>query len=226
MQGVSAVESPMFDFVEQKAGVVREAPKKPELPDYVQNEQEFEDQTDYKAYLRDDYDWSEFEIAKQTIIILEDLGKEAKTFNDLATEVARDVYNECRMSWFRIAKIIETRSFHNKMHGMEELLEALDYMDKRIDKFRATYRKLKERRGADEKKAQLKELEKRAKKSKKKEEAKKESSSDEEESEDSEDEDEEEEEKNDSKQDPFEVDLLGFDDDPTPVSSSKSPAQP
>jgi len=132
--------------------VIRDEPKKPEIPDYVKDEQQFEDPTDYQQYLRDDFDKSEFEIAKQTIIILEDLGKEAKTFKDLATEVARDVYNECWMSRFWIAKIIETRSFHNKMSGMEELLEALDYMDKWLDKFRSTYRKLKERRGADEKK--------------------------------------------------------------------------
>ena len=108
--------------------------------------------------MRDDYDRSEFEVAKQTIMILEDMAKEAKTYKDINTEVTRDVYNECRMSRHRIAKIIETRSFNNKLHGMEELLGALDFMDKRLDKFRRTHQKLKEKRGADEKLAKVKEL--------------------------------------------------------------------
>ena len=48
------------------------------------------------------------------------------------------------MSRHRIAKIIETRSFNNKLDGMDDLLEALDFMDKRLDAFKTRYRSLKE----------------------------------------------------------------------------------
>lgn len=59
----------------------------------------------------------------------------AKVFDDFQSEVTKDVYNECRFARHKIAKIIEARSFNNKLDGMEELLSALDYMDKKILKF-------------------------------------------------------------------------------------------
>ena len=96
MEGIATVESPMFDFVEQSNGVVRpEAPKPKPEPDFVEEEQEFEDQTDYSVYLRDDYPKGEFEVAKQTMMILEDMQRNANAIKDLQTGVTRDVYNEC-----------------------------------------------------------------------------------------------------------------------------------
>ena len=38
----------------------------------------------------------EFEISKQTIGIMEDMASNAKTIHDLRTELARDIYYECK----------------------------------------------------------------------------------------------------------------------------------
>lgn len=85
---------------------------------------------DFKQYLKDNYDKTEFEVAKSTIMILEDMSKNAKYINDLRTEVVRDIYMTCRISRIRIAKIIEVRSFANKLSDMDALLEVVDFLDK------------------------------------------------------------------------------------------------
>ncbi len=82
----------MFDFVEQKNGMEKpkEIPKRPPTPehDYVEQEVEFEDKEDYKEFLKEDYDRSGFEVAKQTIIILEDMATNATSFDDLKSDVS------------------------------------------------------------------------------------------------------------------------------------------
>jgi len=55
----------------------------------------------------------EFEISKQTIGIMEDMASNAQYINDLRTELARDIYYECKYAWYWLAKIIEVRSFAN-----------------------------------------------------------------------------------------------------------------
>ena len=57
MEGISAVESPMFDFIEQKAGRVKPEPlqkvKEEQIEDFVEKEQVFEDQKeDFSIYVR------------------------------------------------------------------------------------------------------------------------------------------------------------------------------
>jgi len=58
MEGISAVESPMFDFVEQKNGVVKPAPlvkEKPEVEmkkEFVDDDPQFEEKEDFKKYAR------------------------------------------------------------------------------------------------------------------------------------------------------------------------------
>ena len=120
----------------------------------------------------DDYDRTEFEVAKSTLLILEDMSNNAEHINDIRTEVVQDIYNTCRISRARIAKIIEVRSFANKLNDLESLLEVLDFIDKKIELFKAKYKKLKEK----EKKAKKKSEKKEKKKEKEEEEVEKEKS--------------------------------------------------
>lgn len=85
----------------------------------------------------------------------------AEHINDLRTEVVADIYTTCRVSRVRIAKIIEVRSFANKLNDLESLLEVLDFIDKKIELFKAKYKKLKEKE--KNRKSQVKERENQAK---------------------------------------------------------------
>ena len=76
-------------------------------------------------------------------MILEDMTRSAEYINDLRTEVVRDIYNTCRVARMRIAKIVEVRSFANKLNGMDSLLEVIDFLDKKLDAFRERYTHLK-----------------------------------------------------------------------------------
>lgn len=109
-------------------------------------------------YTRDNYDRTEFEVAKSTIMILEDMCTNAEHINDLRTETVSDVYTTCKISRARIAKIVEVRSFANKLDDLESLLEVLDFMDKKMDAFKAKYNKLKAKYQKN-KQAKVKEVE-------------------------------------------------------------------
>ena len=63
-------------------------------------------------------------------MILEDMARTAEYINDLRTEVVKDIYTTCRIARLRIAKIVEVRSFANKLNDMESLLEVIDFLDK------------------------------------------------------------------------------------------------
>lgn len=63
-------------------------------------------------------------------MILEDMSNSAEYIDDLRTEVVNDIYITWRISRIRIAKIVEVRSFANKLDDLEALLEVLDYIDK------------------------------------------------------------------------------------------------
>ena len=93
----------------------------------------------------DNYDKTEFEVAKSTLLILEDMWNTAEHINDLRTDVVQDIYTTWRISRVRIAKIVEVRSFANKLNDLEALLEVLDFIDKKIDIFKTKYKKLKEK---------------------------------------------------------------------------------
>ena len=93
----------------------------------------------------DGYDRTEFEVAKSTLLILEDMSNGAEYIGDLRTEVVQDIYTTCRVSRLRIAKIIEVRSFANKLTDLESLLEVLDFIDKKIELFKGKYKKLKQK---------------------------------------------------------------------------------
>lgn len=56
------------------------------------------------------------------------------------------MYNDCQYERFKIAKMIEVRSFANNTSGMSDLLDVMDYMDKKLDEFKVTYLKLKQRK--------------------------------------------------------------------------------
>ena len=108
MENLKGIDSPMFDFIEQSAG--KEKPKQLEeikkskqieennkVIDIIENDeteeiQAFEENEDFSRYLRDNYDRTEFEVAKSTITILEDMANNAEHINDLRTEVVKDIY--------------------------------------------------------------------------------------------------------------------------------------
>lgn len=71
------------------------------------------------------------------------MGNNAEHINDIRTEVVKDVYMTCKITRVRIAKIVEVRSYANKMEDLEALLEVLDFLDKKIDAFKAKYIKLR-----------------------------------------------------------------------------------
>lgn len=71
--------------------------------------------------------------------------KNAELINDLRTEVVREIYMTCKIARIRIAKIVEVRSFANKLDDLESLLEVIDFIDKKLDAFRAKYKKLKQK---------------------------------------------------------------------------------
>jgi len=72
--------------------------------------------------------------------------KNAKSIHDLRQDLARDIYFECKYARYRLAKIIEVRSYANNTLNMEELLEVVDYVDKKIEEFRCTYLWLKQKK--------------------------------------------------------------------------------
>ena len=51
-------------------------------------------QQNFDQYLKDDFDRSEFHVAKETILILEDMGKNSKQFSDLCCDITKDVYSQ------------------------------------------------------------------------------------------------------------------------------------
>lgn len=67
----------------------------------------------------------------------------AQSIHDLRTEIARDIYFECKYTWYWLAKIIEVRSFANNTLNMDELIEVVEYIDKKIEEFWITYLRLK-----------------------------------------------------------------------------------
>lgn len=69
--------------------------------------------------------------------------KNAKTIHDLRQELARDIYFECKYARYWLAKIIEVWSYANNTLNMEELLEVVDFVDKKIEDFKCTYLRLK-----------------------------------------------------------------------------------
>lgn len=80
MEGISAVESPMFDFIEQKAGRIKPEPiwrnidKEEVVEEFLEKEIQFDmSKEDLSPYLRGPVDQTEFEVAKQSLAILEDM---------------------------------------------------------------------------------------------------------------------------------------------------------
>lgn len=47
--------------------------------------------------------------------------------------------------WIYVAKIVEARSNANKTENLEEMIELIDFMDKKIDEFKETYMRLKQK---------------------------------------------------------------------------------
>jgi hypothetical protein len=179
MENLKGIDSPMFDFIEQTSGKekpedLNEIKRKKQVEadnqaiyiienDDKEDLQAFAENEDFSKYCKDNYDRTELEIAKSTIMILEDMANNSEHINDLRTEVVSDIYTTCKVSRVRIAKIIEVRSFANKLEDLESLLEVLDFIDKKLDAFRIKYKKLKAKEQARAHKQEIKEKEKQEK---------------------------------------------------------------
>lgn len=91
------------------------------------------------------------------------MSNNAEHINDLRTEVVKDIYTTCKIARTRIAKIVEVRSFANKLSDLEALLEVIDFMDKKLDAFRSKYNKLKAKEEKRQKQAKDREQEEKNK---------------------------------------------------------------
>lgn len=62
----------------------------------------------------------------------------------MKSEIATDIYQTCLMMRRRIARVVQAKSFANRdMDQVTELLEVLDYIDKRLETYKKRYLKFK-----------------------------------------------------------------------------------
>jgi hypothetical protein len=62
----------------------------------------------------------------------------------MKTEVATDIYQTCLMMRRRVARIVQAKSFSNiDVDSVAELLEVIDYIDRKLESYKAKYLKLK-----------------------------------------------------------------------------------
>lgn len=89
MENLKGIDSPMFDFIEQSTGKAKpedltELKRKKQqeednkVVDIIENDDNeelpaFSENEDFSKYTKDNYDRTEFEVAKSTIMILEDM---------------------------------------------------------------------------------------------------------------------------------------------------------
>ena len=65
---------------------------------------------------------------------------------DMKSEIATDIYQTCLMMRRRVARIVQAKSFQNvDIAGVTELLEIIDYIDKKLEAYKKKYLKLKQR---------------------------------------------------------------------------------
>ncbi len=75
----------------------------------------------------------------------------------MQSEVATDIYQTCLMMRRRVAKIVQAKSFRNyDIAGVTELLGVIDFIDSKLEDYKAKYLKLKQKA--------LKDIEKKKKK--------------------------------------------------------------
>ena len=79
-------------------------------------------------------------------MILEDIQTRADTLDDLKSELATDIYQTCLMMRRRVARIVQAKSFQNiDVESVAELLEIIDYIDKKLEVYKKKYLKMKEK---------------------------------------------------------------------------------
>jgi hypothetical protein len=74
---------------------------------------------------------------------LEDIQR-TKSLEEMRSELATDIYQTCLMMRRRVARIVQAKSFQNvDIQGVTEMLEIIDYIDKKLEGYKKTYLKLK-----------------------------------------------------------------------------------
>jgi len=64
--------------------------------------------------------------------------------DDLKSEVATDIYQTCLMMRRKIARIVQAKSFSNvDIESVAELLDIIDYVDKKLEAYKKKYLKFK-----------------------------------------------------------------------------------
>lgn len=163
------VDSPMFDYVEQLCGrpnqptpsgnpvqdrkrrQLQELEKKAkclEERDEIEEVEkiEYDDQEDDHTLARSRVDASEYEIIKSSLQLLEDIQNTAESLDEMKSEVATDIYQTALMMRRRVARIVQAKSFSNvDMDSVADLLEILDYIDKKLESYKKKYLKLKQK---------------------------------------------------------------------------------
>lgn len=78
----------------------------------------------------------------------------------MRSEVATDIYQTCLMMRRRVARIVQAKSFQNiDIQGVTEMLEIIDYIDTKLEGYKKTYLKLKQKalKEIDKKRSKLEE---------------------------------------------------------------------
>ena len=179
LMGNLGVDSPMFDYVEELAGRTvggegvgtkggKRNKERGELDRRARELQEkdalealdnmnFEDNDDDAQLSRAKVDASELEIIKSSLQILEDIQERAESLDEMKSEVATDIYQTCLMMRRRVARIVQAKSFANvDIQHVTELLEIIDFIDRRLEAYKKRYLKFKAKA--------LRDIEKRKKK--------------------------------------------------------------
>lgn len=76
-------------------------------------------------------------------MLLEDIER-TRSLDEMRSELATDIYQTCLMMRRRVARVVQAKSFQNvDIAGVTAMLEVIDFIDEKLEKYKKTYLKLK-----------------------------------------------------------------------------------
>lgn len=120
-----------------------------ELKDFVEDRRDLEEEAEHKSYSKYEkqvFDRSEFDVGKKNVLLLESMQQNCKNFSDITTNVIVELFETSLKDKLKCEQIIEVRK-KAKVEGDKEseLLEAVMFINSKINDFKERYWKLKER---------------------------------------------------------------------------------
>lgn len=117
--------------------------------DFVEDRRDLAEEIEHKSYSKyekQDFDKSEFDVAKKNVLLLESMQQNCKNFSDITTTVIVELFETSLRDKLKCEQIIEVRK-KAKIEGDKEseLLEAVMFINSKINDFRERYWRLKER---------------------------------------------------------------------------------